>query len=127
MHSDVCQALGEYASCDGEADCFAAPGGVVDCSLPSGNPGRLTKPDIQGSCDAADISSADVFTARTNCEDQSKNTYAGYGMVCRYRPAARALFPSTTDDTDGAEHDGTCTCPGGTTDIVLGTAVASLS
>ena len=121
-HSDVCQALGEYASCDGEADCFAAPGGVVDCSLPSGNPGRLAKPDIQGSCDAADISSVDVFTARTNCEDQSKNTYAGYEMVCRFRPAARALCPSTTDDTDGAEHDGTCTCPGGTTDIVLGTA-----
>ena len=118
-HHDVCKAYGEYSSCPGSV---CNPVGQI-CADTTG---QLPEPAVQASCDGADISSTDVFTATAACEAQSANTYPGYEAVCRYVPIETNLCPATTDDTDGAEHDGTCTCPAGTTDLALGSAAASM-
>ena len=112
-HHDACKALGEYDSCPGNV---CNPVGQI-CADTTG---QLAEPAVQASCDGADISSTDLFTATAACEAQSANTYPGYAAVCRYVPVETNLCPATTDDTDGAEHDGTCTCPAGTTELVLG-------
>lgn len=118
-HHDVCKALGEYASCPGDV---CNPIG----QLCTDTAGQLPAPDIQASCDAADISSPDLFTATSNCEAQSADTYSGYPTVCRYHPVQHELCPATVDDTHGAEHDGTCACPAGTTEQVLGASAAQV-
>lgn len=118
-HHDVCAALGEYVSCPGDV---CNPTG----QLCADTTGQLPAPDIQASCDTADITSSDLFTAMSACEAQSADTYSGYPTVCRYHPVQDELCPATVDDTHSAEHDGTCVCPTGTTEQVLGASAAQV-